>query len=87
MPPRRSHCKSRLGCLQSKGRKIKFDETPPPCGNCKKHDMECKFAVPPGPAATNGRLAASRPDILNDTLKLTSHIFIYSFISNFLYYC
>ncbi|KAK2785187.1 hypothetical protein FQN51_003930 [Onygenales sp. PD_10] len=47
MPPRRSHRKSRLGCVQCKRRKIKCDETPPPCGNCKKHNIECQFAPPP----------------------------------------
>ncbi|KAI5303056.1 hypothetical protein KEM56_000083, partial [Ascosphaera pollenicola] len=47
MSSRRSHRKSRLGCLQCKRRKIKCDEAPPPCGNCKKHNIECEYGAPP----------------------------------------
>ncbi|KAL1961119.1 hypothetical protein VTO42DRAFT_3064 [Malbranchea cinnamomea] len=47
MPARRSHRKSRLGCLQCKRRRIKCDETPPPCSNCKKHNIECQYAILP----------------------------------------
>ncbi|EEP80005.1 predicted protein [Uncinocarpus reesii 1704] len=55
MGPRRSHRKSRLGCLQCKRRKIKCDETPPPCGNCRKHNIECQFAAVPAKPTSAGR--------------------------------
>ncbi|KAK2745414.1 hypothetical protein FQN57_003757 [Myotisia sp. PD_48] len=58
MPSRRSHRKSRLGCLQCKRRKIKCDEAPPPCGNCKKHDIPCQFAPP---AKRSVRSSSSSP--------------------------
>ncbi|EFW19645.1 hypothetical protein D8B26_007849 [Coccidioides posadasii str. Silveira] len=64
MGPRRSHRKSRLGCLQCKRRKIKCDEAPPPCGNCKKHNIECQFAAVPvksSSAAKHGPLSQARP--------------------------
>lgn len=63
MPPRRSHRKSRLGCVPCKKRKIKVcirrgqpktpgrgllnarqcDEAPPPCANCRKHNVACEY--------------------------------------------
>ncbi|OJD18658.1 hypothetical protein AJ78_01354 [Emergomyces pasteurianus Ep9510] len=69
MPPRRSHRKSRLGCLQCKRRKIKCDETPPPCGNCKKHNIECQFATPPRTGSVNGR-PGRWPVVVNPALTL-----------------
>ncbi|EEH04241.1 C6 zinc finger domain-containing protein [Histoplasma capsulatum G186AR] len=65
MPPRRSHRKSRLGCLQCKRRKIKCDETPPPCGNCKKHNIECQFATPPGAVPANNSTCRWPSTIVN----------------------
>ncbi|EGE81292.2 C6 zinc finger domain-containing protein [Blastomyces dermatitidis ATCC 18188] len=69
MPPRRSHRKSRLGCIQCKRRKIKCDEAPPPCGNCKKHNIECQFATPPGAVRLNGR-TGRWPAIVNGASAL-----------------
>ncbi|KAF8243446.1 hypothetical protein K440DRAFT_589586 [Wilcoxina mikolae CBS 423.85] len=47
MAPRRSHKKSRAGCLKCKKRRIKCDETHPNCGNCVKHAIVCDFSLPP----------------------------------------
>ncbi|CCX05264.1 Similar to Sterol uptake control protein 2; acc. no. Q12151 [Pyronema omphalodes CBS 100304] len=47
MAPRRSHKKSRDGCLKCKKRRIKCDEVHPRCGNCIKHAIECDFSLPP----------------------------------------
>ncbi|KAK9492442.1 hypothetical protein V1508DRAFT_158707 [Lipomyces doorenjongii] len=43
MPSRRTHTKSRLGCLQCKKRRVKCDEKGPRCGNCTKHNIACKY--------------------------------------------
>ncbi|KAJ5773860.1 transcriptional regulator family: Fungal Specific TF [Penicillium paradoxum] len=42
-PGRRSHRKSRTGCLQCKKRKVKCDESQPCCRNCEKHGVVCSF--------------------------------------------
>ncbi|KAF2170585.1 hypothetical protein M409DRAFT_19403 [Zasmidium cellare ATCC 36951] len=44
MPPRRSHHKSRHGCITCKRRRVKCDESGPPCTNCKARDTECQYA-------------------------------------------
>ncbi|KAM5482330.1 hypothetical protein McanCB56680_003699 [Microsporum canis] len=51
MSSRRSHRKSRTGCYQCKRRRIKCDESPAPCGNCRKHNVfDCQFPnQPPNP--------------------------------------
>ncbi|KAK2877219.1 hypothetical protein FQN49_001343 [Arthroderma sp. PD_2] len=51
MSSRRSHRKSRMGCYQCKRRRIKCDEAPAPCGNCRKHNvLDCQFPnQPPNP--------------------------------------
>ncbi|KAJ9285674.1 transcriptional regulator family: Fungal Specific TF [Paecilomyces variotii] len=41
---RRSHRKSKAGCLQCKKRKIKCDEGKPICRNCKVHGVTCSLA-------------------------------------------
>ncbi|KAI1466502.1 uncharacterized protein F4812DRAFT_460773 [Daldinia caldariorum] len=51
--PRRSHQKSRAGCLECKRRHIKCDETHPACGNCTISSRQCSFlssrpVLPPG---------------------------------------
>ncbi|KAJ5753392.1 uncharacterized protein N7511_007545 [Penicillium nucicola] len=43
---RRSHRKSRAGCLQCKRRRVKCDEEKPRCGNCGRHGVPCSFASP-----------------------------------------
>ncbi|TEY86386.1 hypothetical protein BOTCAL_0009g00130 [Botryotinia calthae] len=47
---RRSHRKSRKGCLQCKSRHIKCDETHPECVNCKTASHKCSYKIP---ASTN----------------------------------
>lgn len=44
MPQRRSHTKSRAGCHRCKQRRIKCDETGPPCSTCKARQAECKYS-------------------------------------------
>ncbi|CEJ62838.1 hypothetical protein PMG11_11323 [Penicillium brasilianum] len=47
MPPtRRSHRKSRHGCIQCKQRRVKCDEIFP-CSNCVNRDMACVFETHP----------------------------------------
>ncbi|EXJ71710.1 uncharacterized protein A1O5_05518 [Cladophialophora psammophila CBS 110553] len=46
MPPRRSHQKSRRGCLTCKYGHIKCDESGPPCGRCKLRATTCEYASP-----------------------------------------
>ncbi|CAG7941002.1 unnamed protein product [Penicillium salamii] len=43
-PGRRSHRKSRAGCVQCKKRKVKCDENKPHCHNCERHGVGCSFA-------------------------------------------
>ena len=43
MTSKRHHTKSRLGCKQCKGRRIKCDQTPPCCVNCAKRGVECEY--------------------------------------------
>uniref|UniRef100_A0A060T8C9 ARAD1D02662p n=1 Tax=Blastobotrys adeninivorans TaxID=409370 RepID=A0A060T8C9_BLAAD len=40
---RRSHKKSRLGCLNCKRRRIKCDESRPQCTNCIRHSITCDY--------------------------------------------
>lgn len=40
---RRSHRKSRLGCLNCKRRRIKCDESRPQCTNCVRHSIACDY--------------------------------------------
>ncbi|KAF2761024.1 putative C6 transcription factor [Pseudovirgaria hyperparasitica] len=42
---RRSHRKSKTGCLQCKTRKVKCDESKPICNNCTKHGIDCMYKV------------------------------------------
>ncbi|THV52980.1 hypothetical protein BGAL_0063g00380 [Botrytis galanthina] len=42
---RRSHRKSRKGCLQCKSRHIKCDETHPECVNCKTASHTCSYKI------------------------------------------
>lgn len=43
MPPRRSHAKSRRGCVNCKSRHIKCDEGGPPCERCKTRGTTCEY--------------------------------------------
>jgi hypothetical protein len=43
---RRTHKKSRAGCIRCKRRHIKCDETRPVCVNCSTANLECEYAGP-----------------------------------------
>ncbi|GAB1315815.1 Sterol uptake control protein 2 [Madurella fahalii] len=43
---RRSHKKSRRGCLECKRRHIKCDETRPQCINCTTGERDCQYSIP-----------------------------------------
>ncbi|KAL3417338.1 C6 transcription factor [Phlyctema vagabunda] len=51
-PPRRSHTKSRNGCLQCKRRRVKCDEIGPPCTNCATRGTRCEYIAPPAQLAS-----------------------------------
>ncbi|KAK9441885.1 C6 transcription factor [Metarhizium brunneum] len=44
---RRVHCKSRLGCLSCKQRKIKCDELRPSCSHCHRSGLQCIYVHSP----------------------------------------
>ncbi|KAF1988258.1 hypothetical protein K402DRAFT_301892, partial [Aulographum hederae CBS 113979] len=44
MPSRQSHIKSRNGCVQCKTRRIKCDEQPPQCSNCRSRSRACSLS-------------------------------------------
>ncbi|KAJ5358842.1 uncharacterized protein N7496_011255 [Penicillium cataractarum] len=46
MPSRRSHTKSRKGCLECKRRHVKCDEGTPKCTLCRKRRLECSYPPP-----------------------------------------
>ncbi|KAJ5209474.1 hypothetical protein N7449_003853 [Penicillium cf. viridicatum] len=60
-PGRRSHRKSRSGCLQCKRRKVKCDERQPHCRNCEKHGVICSFASPSNMLSTPQTDSAESP--------------------------
>ncbi|KAJ5087081.1 hypothetical protein NUU61_008388 [Penicillium alfredii] len=47
MPPRRAHTKSRHGCDQCKRRRVKCDESGPPCANCVSRELTCTYLRAP----------------------------------------
>ncbi|KAJ0426876.1 hypothetical protein BJY00DRAFT_306869 [Aspergillus carlsbadensis] len=47
IPGRRSHRKSKAGCLQCKARKVKCDEEKPACRKCNVHGVTCSFTPRP----------------------------------------
>ncbi|KAI3152096.1 transcriptional regulator family: Fungal Specific TF [Penicillium roqueforti] len=53
---RRSHRKSRAGCVNCKQRRVKCDEAKPRCLRCQKHGSECDYSGQPArpqPQKTN----------------------------------
>ncbi|KAJ5793376.1 uncharacterized protein N7503_009354 [Penicillium pulvis] len=62
MPPRRAHTKSRSGCDQCKRRRVKCDETGPPCTNCISRELGCTYVkASPKDAPSLGRQATALP--------------------------
>ncbi|KAL2824784.1 hypothetical protein BDW59DRAFT_82604 [Aspergillus cavernicola] len=43
MAQRRSHQKSRHGCIECKRRRVKCDESRPVCANCARRQTECEY--------------------------------------------
>ncbi|KAE8420045.1 hypothetical protein BDV36DRAFT_281825 [Aspergillus pseudocaelatus] len=43
MPSRRTHQKSRYGCINCKHRRVKCDELRPKCSNCLRRDSQCEY--------------------------------------------
>jgi hypothetical protein len=69
MPPRRSHAKSRRGCLNCKSRHIKCDEGGPPCERCKLRGTVCEYAAP-GSGSKTSSLAEVQKDTAADAAKI-----------------
>ncbi|KEF54244.1 uncharacterized protein A1O9_09410 [Exophiala aquamarina CBS 119918] len=69
MPPRRSHAKSRRGCLNCKSRHIKCDEGGPPCDRCKLRGTACEYATP-GSGAKTSAIAEVREEISHTAAKI-----------------
>ncbi|RSL74502.1 hypothetical protein CEP51_011536 [Fusarium floridanum] len=44
MSSRRTHTKSRTGCINCKRRKVKCDEARPACFHCKRHGVPCSLS-------------------------------------------
>ncbi|KAK5996584.1 Zn(2)-C6 fungal-type transcription factor afumD-like protein [Cladobotryum mycophilum] len=44
--PRLSHKKSKTGCQQCRGRRVKCDEVHPVCGPCGRHNVKCYYDRP-----------------------------------------
>jgi hypothetical protein len=59
MPTRHFHRKSRHGCQACKSRRVKCDETGPPCANCKARDTSCEYAKPVAPDAPDALTPSS----------------------------
>ncbi|KAH7384643.1 hypothetical protein BKA66DRAFT_416650 [Pyrenochaeta sp. MPI-SDFR-AT-0127] len=69
MSLRRTHKKSRLGCLECKRRHVKCDENHPSCNNCLNTDRICAYQ--PRPRGTIRPSAASPTLSVSDTTSYT----------------
>ncbi|KAH8591706.1 hypothetical protein B0O99DRAFT_631501 [Bisporella sp. PMI_857] len=74
MPSRRSHKKSRRGCLTCKRRKIKCDELRPECSNCLRHSTSCDFAwqIATTPSSQLARVPISRNSRQTRSISLSN---------------
>ncbi|OOF93841.1 hypothetical protein ASPCADRAFT_150346 [Aspergillus carbonarius ITEM 5010] len=64
MPSRRSHTKSRKGCLQCKKRHVKCDEGSPRCGLCKKRRLDCTYPSSSEVESQHASTPQDPPDVL-----------------------
>ncbi|KAL4744672.1 hypothetical protein BDW72DRAFT_199368 [Aspergillus terricola var. indicus] len=67
---RKSHRKSRLGCINCKRRHIKCDEAKPQCANCTSHSSVCGYSSPTcknGGSTGNGTSSARQRQNLEYT--------------------
>ncbi|KFY24077.1 hypothetical protein V491_02297 [Pseudogymnoascus sp. VKM F-3775] len=62
---RRSHRKTRTGCMICKARKVKCDETKPNCNNCLKRSMQCEYPTLPPPSSDKIPSSASDKQVAN----------------------
>ncbi|KAJ5287542.1 C6 transcription factor [Penicillium angulare] len=60
-PPRRSHKKSRAGCIQCKERRVKCDETRPQCTNCTYRLLHCSYLDNTQNYTTSGAVHSKSP--------------------------
>ncbi|KAJ6151633.1 hypothetical protein N7470_007230 [Penicillium chermesinum] len=60
MAPRRTHTKSRNGCDQCKRRRVKCDESGPPCTNCISRELDCTYSKLPTRDTTSQNGLTSR---------------------------
>ncbi|KFY14344.1 hypothetical protein V491_06079 [Pseudogymnoascus sp. VKM F-3775] len=68
MSIRRPHAKSRKGCIICKARRVRCDETGPPCGRCKIRGDACEYA--PVPQSRTEAAAASTSGSQEQTLPI-----------------
>ncbi|KAJ5842712.1 Aflatoxin biosynthesis regulatory protein [Penicillium rubens] len=66
---RRSHRKSRAGCVNCKQRRVKCDEAKPHCLRCQRHGIECDYTSQPSrPQKTNSivsQFIQANPDLIS----------------------
>ncbi|CAG7924538.1 unnamed protein product [Penicillium olsonii] len=67
---RRSHRKSRAGCVNCKQRRVKCDEAKPHCIRCQKHGVECDYTSKAvQPPKTNNNIVSefikTNPDLIS----------------------
>ncbi|KIM92622.1 hypothetical protein OIDMADRAFT_208750 [Oidiodendron maius Zn] len=58
---KRSHLKSRNGCIQCKRRKVKCDESPNSCGPCIKRRIRCSFQPVTSPSSPQPQTTSPHP--------------------------
>ncbi|KAI1072685.1 hypothetical protein LB507_003430 [Fusarium sp. FIESC RH6] len=67
MASRRTHTKSRTGCLNCKRRKVKCDEARPSCFHCKRHGVECSLSLPSSINESGETYTPNLPDLTPST--------------------
>ncbi|ESU11274.1 hypothetical protein FGSG_05332 [Fusarium graminearum PH-1] len=74
MASRRTHTKSRTGCLNCKRRKVKCDEARPSCFHCTRHGVVCSLSSSSSVNDTDETYSPSLPNLTSSTPKsLDSH--------------
>ncbi|CEI68842.1 hypothetical protein FVEN_g11151 [Fusarium venenatum] len=74
MASRRTHTKSRTGCLNCKRRKVKCDEARPSCFHCTRHGVVCSLSSSSSIDGTSETYSPSLPNLTPSTpSSLDSH--------------
>ncbi|KAG8668964.1 hypothetical protein FPOAC2_08271 [Fusarium poae] len=74
MASRRTHTKSRTGCLNCKRRKVKCDEARPSCFHCTRHGVVCSLSSSSSIDGTSETYSPSLPNLTPSTPQsLESH--------------